>query len=168
MVRLTEFSALLPQPGRRKSKLVIAHAGALMGAPLRPADAILNGRTMTRHDDRSGPRIIPPALGPGGQGDAPVAPAKPKTKPKVERPRLYKVLLINDDYTPRDFVVMVLQAEFAMSEDRASQVMLTAHRKGSCVISVYPRDVAETKAMRATEYGKKFDFPLQFVAEPEE
>lgn len=102
--------------------------------------------------------------------EAPTAPARPKaeTKPKLERPRLYKVLLLNDDYTPREFVVMVLEAEFAMPESTATQVMLTGHRKGSCVISVYPRDVAETKARRATEYGKKFGFPLQFVAEPEE
>jgi ATP-dependent Clp protease adaptor protein ClpS len=97
------------------------------------------------------------------------APARPGTvtTPKPERPRLYRVLLINDDYTPREFVVMVLKAEFAMGEDRATQVMLTAHRKGSCVISVYPRDVAETKAKRASDHGKEFGFPLQFVAEPE-
>ncbi|WP_099866893.1 ATP-dependent Clp protease adapter ClpS [Pararhizobium haloflavum] len=111
------------------------------------------------------------ASGPGpGSGDDVTAPAKPKTvtRTKLERPKLYKVLLLNDDYTPRDFVVMVLEAEFGMGEDRATQVMLTAHRKGSCVISVYPRDVAETKVQRANEYGKKFGFPLQFIAEPEE
>lgn len=98
------------------------------------------------------------------------APVKPRTetKPKVERPRLYKVLLINDDYTPRDFVVEVLKAEFAMGAERAYKVMITAHRQGRCVISVYPRDVAETKAQRATDHGRKFGFPLQFVAEPEE
>ena len=116
----------------------------------------------------SRPRRLPTRCGPGT--DAPVAPARPKAevKPKLERPRLYKVLLLNDDYTPREFVVTVLKAEFAMGEDRAMQLMLTAHRKGSCVISVYPRDVAETKAKRATDWGKKFGFPLQFVAEPEE
>lgn len=98
---------------------------------------------------------------------APVRP-KPKLAPKVERPRLYKVLLINDDYTPRDFVVEVLKAEFGLGAERAYHVMMAAHRQGRCVISVYPRDVAETKAARATDYGKRFGHPLQFIAEPEE
>jgi ATP-dependent Clp protease adaptor protein ClpS len=53
-----------------------------------------------------------------------------KAKPKVERPKLYKVILVNDDYTPREFVVRVLKAEFRMSEDQAAKVMLTAHQRG--------------------------------------
>lgn len=93
---------------------------------------------------------------------------RPDTKPKVERPKLYKVILINDDYTPREFVVMVLEAEFRMNESQANAVMLTAHRKGSCVIAVYPRDVAESKADRATDLGRSRGFPLQFTTEPEE
>ena len=93
---------------------------------------------------------------------------RPDTKPKVERPKLFKVILINDDYTPREFVVMVLKAEFSMNESQANAVMLTAHRKGSCVIAVYPRDVAETKADRATDLGRSRGFPLQFTTEPEE
>ena len=93
-----------------------------------------------------------------------------KTKPtvKTEKPKLYRVLLLNDDFTPREFVVYVLMAEFRLSESQASQVMLTAHRKGVCVVCVYPRDVAETKAARATEMGAKMGFPLRFEAEPEE
>ena len=79
---------------------------------------------------------------------------RPATTTKLERPKLYKVILINDDYTPREFVVMVLKAEFKMGESKANAVMLTAHRKGSCVIAVYPRDVAETKADRATDLGR--------------
>src|ERR1700748_916728 len=72
---------------------------------------------------------------------------RPKTKDdiKVERPRLHKVILINDDYTPREFVVMVLKAEFRMSEDQALRVMMTAHRRGACVVAVYTKDVAEPK-----------------------
>ncbi len=89
-------------------------------------------------------------------------------KPEIERPRLYKVILINDDYTPRDFVVKVLKVEFHMGEAKAQVVMMTAHRLGSCVISVYPKDVAETKADRATEAGRALGFPLQFTTEPEE
>ncbi|WP_342358888.1 ATP-dependent Clp protease adapter ClpS [Terrarubrum flagellatum] len=91
-----------------------------------------------------------------------------KTRLKVDRPRLHKVILLNDDYTPREFVVMVLKAEFHMSESQAHRVMITAHQKGSCVVAVFPRDVAETKATRATEAGKAKGYPLQFTTEPEE
>ena len=95
---------------------------------------------------------------------------KPRTKvrTKVERPRLHKVILVNDDYTPREFVVALLKAEFRMSEDQAYRVMMTAHRRGVCVVAVYTRDVAETKATRATEAGRAKGYPLQFTTEPEE
>ena len=95
---------------------------------------------------------------------------KPATraKPKVEKPRLYKVILINDDYTPREFVVMVLKAEFRMTEDEAHKVMITAHRKGTCVVAVYTREIAEEKATAATDRGKQMGFPLLFTTEPEE
>ena len=93
---------------------------------------------------------------------------KTRTKTKTERPRLHKVILVNDDFTPREFVVRVLQGEFRLSEDQANRVMMTAHRKGVCVVSVYPRDVAETKATRATEAGRAMGFPLRFDVEPEE
>jgi ATP-dependent Clp protease adaptor protein ClpS len=97
------------------------------------------------------------------------APArKADAKPKPQRPPLYKVMLVNDDFTPREFVVTVLAAEFRMGPDEAYQVMITAHRKGSCVVSVYPRDVAETKATRATDMGRRAGFPLLFTTEPEE
>ena len=96
--------------------------------------------------------------------------SKPRTKTrlKTERPRLHKVILINDDYTPRDFVVSVLKSEFRKGEERAYAVMLTAHRRGVCVVAVYTRDVAETKATRATEAGRSKGYPLQFTTEPEE
>ena len=95
---------------------------------------------------------------------------KPRTrrKLKVERPRLHKVILLNDDYTPREFVVQVLKAVFRMNEDEAYRVMMTAHRRGACVIAVYTKDVAETKAKEATELGKSNGFPLYFTTEPEE
>ncbi len=103
---------------------------------------------------------------------APSAPARPdtvtQTRPKVERPRLYKVILLNDDYTPREFVVVVLKAVFRMGAETAQRVMLTAHRKGACVIAVYTRDVAETRAKEATELGKARGYPLFFTTEPEE
>ncbi len=90
------------------------------------------------------------------------------TKPKVERPRLHKVILFNDDFTPRDFVVSVLKAEFRMTADQALRVMITAHRRGACVVAVFTKDVAETKATRATEAGRKKGYPLLFGTEPEE
>jgi len=93
---------------------------------------------------------------------------KTRTRAKPKRPRLHKVILVNDDYTPREFVVVVLKAEFRMTEDEALGVMLTAHRRGACVVAVYTKDVAETKATRATEAGRGLGYPLQFTSEPEE
>ncbi|APH69992.1 ATP-dependent Clp protease adapter ClpS [Aquibium oceanicum] len=94
--------------------------------------------------------------------------SRTKVKPKIERPRLHKVILFNDDFTPREFVVMVLKAEFGMNADQAQQVMITAHRRGACVVAVFTKDVAETKATRATDAGRKMGFPLLFGTEPEE
>jgi len=91
-----------------------------------------------------------------------------KTRPKVERPRLYKVILLNDDFTPREFVVMVLKAEFRLNDSQAHQVMMTAHRRALCVVAVYVQDVAETKATRATDAARKKGYPLLFTTEPEE
>ena len=95
---------------------------------------------------------------------------KPDTiaKPKIEQPRLYKVILINDDYTPREFVIAVLMAVFHMSEDQAYRVMMTAHQRGVCVVAVYAQDIAETKATRATDAGRSKGYPLLFTTEPEE
>src|SRR5437016_2011247 len=95
---------------------------------------------------------------------------KPRTKVrlKTQRPRLHKVILLNDDFTPREFVVTVLKGEFRMGEEHAYQVMLTAHRRGACVVAVFTRDVAETKATRATEAGRRKGYPLMFTTEPEE
>jgi ATP-dependent Clp protease adaptor protein ClpS len=95
---------------------------------------------------------------------------KPRTKakPKTQRPRLWKVILLNDDFTPREFVVVVLKAVFRMNEDEAYNIMITAHRRGTCVIAVFTKDVADTKAKEATELGKAKGYPLYFTTEPEE
>lgn len=98
----------------------------------------------------------------------PTTTPKIRTKPKIERPRLHKVILVNDDFTPREFVVTVLKGEFRMSEDQALRVMITAHRRGVCVVAVFTRDVAETKATRATDAGRAKGYPLLFTTEPEE
>jgi ATP-dependent Clp protease adaptor protein ClpS len=78
------------------------------------------------------------------EGDLALAPAKPKLK----RPPLYKVVLLNDDYTPMEFVVEVLEHFFSMNREKATQVMLAVHTQGKGVCGIYTRDVAETKAIR--------------------
>ena len=93
---------------------------------------------------------------------------KTRTATRTERPRLYKVILLNDDFTPRDFVVGVLQAIFRMTEGEALAVMLTAHKKGACVVAVFTKEVAETKANQATEMGRSGGHPLTFTTEKEE
>ena len=97
-------------------------------------------------------------------------PTKPRTEVrlKTERPRLHKIILVNDDYTPREFVVTVLKVEFRMNEDQAYRVMMTAHKCGACVVAVYTKDVAETKATRGSEAGRSKGYPLLFTTEPEE
>ena len=76
-----------------------------------------------------------------------------KDELKVERPRLHKVILVNDDYTPREFVVLVLKAEFRVSEDQAMRVMITAHQRGVVRRRRLQKDVAEAKATNATDAG---------------
>src|ERR1700730_14331168 len=123
-------------------------------------------RSDHRHDDRVGARTrsVPHEGGPPMTDTI----TKPKIQDeiKVERPRLHKVILANDDFTPREFVVMVLKAEFRMSE--ALRVMMTAHRRGACVVAVYTKDVAEAKATNATDAGRRKGYPLLFTTEPEE
>ena len=100
-------------------------------------------------------------------GDTTLEP-KTTTRPRPERPRLYKVLLVNDDYTPREFVVLVLKAVFGMGQEASYRVMMTAHKLGTCVVVVCARDIAETKAKEATDLAKEAGFPLLFQTEPEE
>ena len=95
---------------------------------------------------------------------------RPRTKvrPKTKRPRLHKVILLNDDYTPRQFVVNVLKAVFRTNEDQAYRIMMTAHQRGCCVVAVFTKDVAETKATEGIEAGRKEGYPLAFTTEPEQ
>ncbi|MBF9035370.1 ATP-dependent Clp protease adaptor ClpS [Rhodobacterales bacterium HKCCE2091] len=86
---------------------------------------------------------------------------------KTVKPPLWKVILLNDDFTPRDFVVGVLRSVFRMTESEALGVMLTAHRKGSCVVAVFTREIAETKAKQGTDAGVVAGFPLTFTTERE-
>jgi ATP-dependent Clp protease adaptor protein ClpS len=86
-------------------------------------------------------------------------------KAKVKLPPMYQVLLLNDDYTPMEFVVAVLQKFFGMSRERATQVMLKVHREGMGVCGVYPHDVASTKVQQVSTYARKHQHPLQCVME---
>ena len=87
---------------------------------------------------------------------------------KPAKPPLHKVILLNDDYTPREFVVRLLKAEFRVPEAQAGIIMLTAHTKGACVVAVFTREIAEEKATRATDFAQQHGFPLLFTTEPEE
>lgn len=80
-------------------------------------------------------------------------------------PPLYKVLLLNDDFTPMDFVIQVLQRFFAMGREQATLVMLKVHNEGSGLAGIYPRDVAETKVYQVMEYAREYQHPLQCVME---
>ena len=86
-------------------------------------------------------------------------------KQKVKPPPMYKVLLLNDDYTPMDFVVGVLQNFFGMTREQATQVMLKVHRDGMGVCGVFPKDVAATKVEQVISYSRQHQHPLQCVME---
>ena len=81
-------------------------------------------------------------------------------KPKLKQPPLYKVILINDDYTPMDFVVDVLRSFFDMNVEKATQIMLKVHTEGKGVCGVYGKDVAETKAAQVNDYSREYEQPL--------
>jgi ATP-dependent Clp protease adaptor protein ClpS len=88
-----------------------------------------------------------------------------KTRPKTKRPSLYRVLLLNDDYTPMEFVILVLQDVFNKSREDAMQIMLHVHQKGVGECGVYPYEVAETKVTRVMDTARKNQHPLQCVME---
>lgn len=81
-------------------------------------------------------------------------------KPKLKRPPMYKVLLLNDDYTPMEFVVHVLELFFSMDREKATQIMLTVHTQGAAVVGIYPRDIAETKSEQVNQYAQENQHPL--------
>ena len=84
---------------------------------------------------------------------------------KLQPPPMFKVMLLNDDYTPMEFVVVVLQKFFAMSREKATQVMLKVHREGIGVCGVYPHDIANTKVQQVAAYARRHQHPLQCVME---
>lgn len=81
-------------------------------------------------------------------------------KPELKQPRKYAVIMLNDDYTPMDFVVEVLQSYFAKTAEQATQIMLTVHTQGRAVCAIYTRDIAETKASIVNQYARECQHPL--------
>ncbi len=83
-----------------------------------------------------------------------------EAKPKIKRPSRYKVILLNDDYTPMDFVVEVLKRFFGMNQERAVYIMLQVHQQGKGLCGTFTRDIAETKVIQVTDYARENEHPL--------
>jgi ATP-dependent Clp protease adaptor protein ClpS len=94
------------------------------------------------------------------QGDSDSGLALQESKPELKRPPLFKVVLMNDDYTPMEFVVEVLETFFKMNREQATHVMLTVHTQGKGVCGIYTRDIAETKAAQVNQYARENEHPL--------
>ena len=88
-------------------------------------------------------------------------------RPKTKRPPLYKVLLLNDDYTPMEFVVIVLERFFGMNHSQAFEIMLTVHKKGLAVVGVFSHEIAETKVSQVMDFSRKHQHPLVCTMEKE-
>jgi ATP-dependent Clp protease adaptor protein ClpS len=107
------------------------------------------------------------AGGGGGSDDDTVTERKTRTKAKTAKPPLYKVILLNDDYTPMEFVVEVLKAVFHRPHAEATRIMLHVHQNGMGVAGVYPFEVAETKVRTVEELAKQAEYPLKCTMEKE-
>jgi len=101
-----------------------------------------------------------------GDSDGDVALAT-KTKPKSERPPMYKVMLLNDDYTPMEFVIIILQKFFGINNAGAIDLMLTVHKKGLAVVGVFSHEIAETKVTLVMDFARQHEHPLQCTMEKE-
>ena len=100
------------------------------------------------------------------EGEGGVAVEK-RTKPKLEKPKLYKVIFHNDDYTTMEFVTMVLMTVFNKSESDALAIMLNVHQRGAGVAGLYTYDVAETKVEKTLSLAREYEYPLLVTMEPE-
>ena len=101
----------------------------------------------------------------GDQGTGDRSAVITQTKTRTQRPSMYRVLILNDDYTPMEFVVGVLQKFFGKGREQATQIMLKVHHEGRGVCGVYPRDVAATKVEQVCSYARQHQHPLQCVME---
>ena len=120
----------------------------MIGCPIESADTRLS-----RSDE--------PDDGDGGTGTGVVA----QTKPKVKKPSMYKVIMLNDDYTPMEFVVMVLERFFGKSHEEANQIMMHVHQRGVGICGVYTYEVAETKVTQVMDLARQHQHPLQCTLE---
>ena len=98
-------------------------------------------------------------------GGGPVTSIVTKTRPKTKKPSMYKVLVLNDDYTPMEFVVMLLQSVFHKSKEEATRIMLHVHQRGVGICGVYSYDVAETKVAHVMDIARRNEHPLQATME---
>ena len=98
---------------------------------------------------------------------APENPVVQEAKPKLQKPQLYKVILLNDDYTPMEFVVIVLERFFQKNREDATRIMLHVHQRGMGVCGLYTREIAETKVRNVMEFAHEHHHPLQCTMEPE-
>jgi ATP-dependent Clp protease adaptor protein ClpS len=150
------------------------------GPRRRALASISHARTINRSNDHSmdqdemGARSLQPRMGDddrkrrGGDTGLPGAPGNAvitKTRPQVKRPNMYRVLLLNDDYTPMEFVVDVLQRFFNKDRDSATRIMLHVHHHGIGECGVYTYEVAETKVTQVMDFARKHQHPLQCVME---
>jgi ATP-dependent Clp protease adaptor protein ClpS len=114
-----------------------------------------------------GPPQQPPARRDDGNNDDGRTGALTLTRARTKKPSMYKVLMLNDDYTPMEFVVDVLQHIFQKNREEATQIMLHVHQKGVGVCGVYTYEVAETKVTQTVDYARKNQHPLQCTLEKE-
>ena len=106
------------------------------------------------------------ATGSKGDGrDGPATGVITKTKPKTKKPSMYKVVLLNDDYTPMEFVVVVIERFFNKPHEEATQIMLHVHRRGVGVCGIYPYEIAETKVTQVVDFARRHEHPLQCTLE---
>jgi len=128
---------------------ILAH----MPSPHSFSEMTLTGKPFTMADAPKGP----------GQDSAVLT----KTKTKTERPPMYKVMLLNDDYTPMEFVVHILERFFGLTHAQAFDIMLTVHKKGLAVVAVFSYEVAETKVAQVMDFARRHQHPLQCTMEKE-
>lgn len=112
--------------------------------------------------------IAPVMMSDGGPDDDDQTDLLTKTKPKTKRPPLYKVMLLNDDFTPMEFVVHVLERFFGLNHAQAFEIMLTVHKKGLAVVGVFSHEIAETKVAQVMDFARRHQHPLQCTMEKEE
>ena len=101
----------------------------------------------------------------GVEGDHDLGTVAEIAEPELKRPPMYKVILLNDDYTPMEFVVHILESCFSMNREKATQIMLVVHSEGSAVVGIFPRDIAETKSEQVNTYAQENNHPLMSTVE---